>query len=288
MNKVTQFLYVLAAVWYFYFKFAELPGVLCQCFQQQIRRDFEKPEAPGNNTSSTSAKITNTERRLNSIQIVRWNTYHNCNVHGRFHHSWGLKNDGKAVLDGSAYFKVFYVFQHYIASSFLSAFVIYNELLQESFLAIQPVALVLRCSVGGLVFAFFSGFSAVQDNKGRGSPTENMLWLLFSMLFYAFMFSSWNYNPHLARTKREGKICLQDRKIWRRLCKPEKRKAFLKHNLIYRAAVKKPTELFSLLCFPPSFSFCYFCLCLWVWAAGVESARLSLCMEISVVPRFAR
>lgn len=200
----------------------------------------------------------------------------------------GLKNDGKAVLDGSAYFKVFYVFQHYIASSFLSAFVIYNELLQESFLAIQPVALVLRCSVGGLVFAFFSGFSAVQDNKGRGSPTENMLWLLFSMLFYAFMFSSWNYNPHLARTKREGKICLQDRKIWRRLCKPEKRKAFLKHNLIYRAAVKKPTELFSLLCFPPSFSFCYFCLCLWVWAAGVESARLSLCMEISVVPRFAR
>lgn len=123
----------------------------------------------------------------------------------------GVKSDGKAVLDGSAYFKVFMCSN--IVSFFLSAFVIYNELLQESFLAIQTVALVLRCSVGGLVFAFFPGFLAVQDNKGRGSPTENMLWLLFSMLFYAFMFSSWNYNPHLARMKREANICLQDRKI---------------------------------------------------------------------------
>lgn len=106
----------------------------------------------------------------------------------------GLKSDGKAVLDGSAYFKVFMSSN---IASFLSAFVIYNELIQESLLAIQTVALVLQCSVGGLVFAFFfSGFMAVQDNKGKGSPTESMLWLLFSVLFYAFMFSSWNYNPH--------------------------------------------------------------------------------------------
>ncbi|CAB4277110.1 unnamed protein product [Prunus armeniaca] len=162
-------------------------------FQQQIRRDFEKPEAPVNNTS---AKITNTretpqfysdcemERRDTTLLVAT--LISTVTFAAGFTIPGGLKSDGKAVLDGSAYFKVFMCSN--IVSFFLSAFVIYNELLEESFLAIQTVALVLRCSVGGLVFAFFSGFMAVQDNKGKGSPTET-------------------------RMKREGKICLQDHKI---------------------------------------------------------------------------
>ncbi|CAL9016719.1 unnamed protein product [Prunus brigantina] len=97
----------------------------------------------------------------------------------------GLKSDGKAVLDGSAYFKVFMCSN--IVFFFLSAFVIYNELLEESFLAIQTVALVLRCSVGGLVFAFFSGFMAVQDNKGKGSPTESCLLVVEFLINHAKM-----------------------------------------------------------------------------------------------------
>ncbi|KAI5332767.1 hypothetical protein L3X38_022896 [Prunus dulcis] len=79
-------------------------------FQQQIRRDFEKPEAPVNNTSATSAKITNTRE---TPQLYSDREMERCDT-----------------------------------------------------------TLLVATLIATATFA--AGFMAVQDNKGKGSPTETL------------------------------------------------------------------------------------------------------------------
>lgn len=149
-------------------------------FQQQITRElWDAPDTKRDATVEKEEKGKRRESRLLIATLIATVTFA-----AAFTLPGGLTSDGRAVLHGSLYFRVFNQFNQ--LSFVFAAFVIFNEILDTQFLPIRLVTFLIQFSIGGMVVAFTSGLGAIQNGNRKRKPYENASFIMATVMLSIF------------------------------------------------------------------------------------------------------